>query len=73
MTHVAGSAIGRRQPNDPSPKRQGNRVLTEEDFEKVVLAPAGLQAFALDADFEAGLLLEQVVGNLAQAARFWGA
>ena len=36
---------------------QGNRVLTEEDFEKVVLAPTGVEAFALDADFEAGLVL----------------
>ena len=43
---------------------QGNRVLTEEDFEKVVLPPAGLESFPLDADFQAGFVLKQVVGNL---------
>ena len=37
--------------------RQGNRVLTGEDFEKVVLGPTGVEAFALDADFEAGFVL----------------
>ena len=45
---------------------QGNRVLTEEDFQQVVFPPAGLEPFALDAHFQAGLVFEQIVGNLPQ-------
>ena len=45
---------------------QGNRVLTEEDFQQVVFPPTGLEPFALDAHFQAGLVLEQIVGNLTQ-------
>ena len=37
---------------------QGNRVLTEEDFQQVVFPPAGLEPFALDAHFQAGLVFE---------------
>ena len=69
---IAGNIAGMRHDLLGRIFHQGNRVLTEEDFEKVVLAPAGLQAFALDADFEAGLLLEQVVGNLAQGGQVLG-
>ena len=45
---------------------QGNRVLTEEDFEQVVLPPAGLEPFALDSHLQAGLVFKQIVGNLPQ-------
>ena len=43
---------------------QGNRVLSEEDLQQVVLSPSCLQSFALDAHFQAGFPLQQVVGNL---------
>ena len=51
---------------------EGNRILSKQGFEKVVLPPAGVEAFALDTRFEAGALLEQVVGNLAKGRQgFW--
>ena len=31
---------------------QGNRVLTEQDFEEVIFSPANPQAFALDSHFQ---------------------
>ena len=37
---------------------EGNRILSKQGFEKVVLPPAGVEAFALDTGFEAGVLLE---------------
>ena len=45
---------------------QGNRVLAAEDFQQVVLLPAGLEAFPLDAHLEARFVLEQIVRNLPQ-------
>ncbi len=37
---------------------QGNRVLSEEDFEQVVLIPAGVESLALDAHFQSGLVFQ---------------
>ena len=51
---------------------QGNRVLTKHHFQEVVLTPACLETFALDADFQAGLLLEQVVRNLPKRSHVLG-
>ena len=34
------------------PSAQGNRALTEQDLQEVILPPAGLQPFALDAHFQ---------------------
>ena len=51
---------------------QGNRVLTEQDFKEVIVSPAGLQAFALDAHFQAGLLFQLVVRYLPQRRLFCG-
>ena len=53
---------------------QGNRVLTEEDFEKVVLPPAGLESFPLDADFQAGFVLNRDSPdqtNFPRNSSFW--
>ena len=43
---------------------QGNRVLSENHFQQVVLSPSCLQSFALDAHFQTGFPLQQVVGYL---------
>ena len=43
---------------------QGNRVLSEKHFQQVVLSPSCLQSFALDAHFQTGFPLQQVVGYL---------
>ena len=43
---------------------QGNRVLAEQDFEKVVVLPARFEALALYAHFQAGFPFQQVVRNL---------
>ena len=51
---------------------QGNRVLTKHHFQEVVLTPACLETFALDAGFQAGLLLEQVVRNLPKRSHVLG-
>ena len=51
---------------------QGNRVLTEQDFEEVIVPPAGLRTFALDACFQAGFPLQQVVGYLPQGCHVLG-
>ena len=59
-------------PDNTQSVKQGNRILTKEDFEKIVLAPAGVEAFALDTGLEGGLLLEQIVGNLAQGGQVLG-
>ncbi len=48
---------------------QGNRVLTKQHFQEVVLTPACLETFALDADFQAGLLLDV---NGAEKVGHWG-
>ena len=45
---------------------QGNRVLSEEDCEQVVLIPSGVEAFALDAHFQGSFVLQQVVSDLPQ-------
>ena len=45
---------------------QGNRVLTEQDFEEVIVPPASLQALTLDAHFQAGFPFQLVVGYLPQ-------
>ena len=52
---------------------QGNRVLTEQDFEEVVVPPACLQALALDAHFQAGFPFQLVVGYLPQRRHVLGA
>ena len=57
---------------NPVRATQGNRILSKQDFEKVVLPPAGVEALALDTGFEAGVLLEQVVGNLAKGRQVLG-
>ena len=51
---------------------QGNRVLAEQDFAEVIVLPACLQAFALDAHFQDGLPFQQVVGYLPQRRQFRG-
>ena len=51
-------------PPDDDHQKQGNRVLSEEDFEQVVFIPAGVEPFALDADFEGVLLFQQIVSDL---------
>ena len=51
---------------------QGNRVLTKHHFQEVVLTSACLETFALDAGFQAGLLLEQVVRNLPKRSHVLG-
>ncbi len=45
---------------------QGNRVLSEEDFEQAVLIPSGVESFALDAHFQGCLVFQEVVSDLAQ-------
>ena len=56
-------------PRDPTSgvagMRQGNRVLTKEHLEEVVLDPAGFKPFTLDTPFESGFLLQHIEGNLA--------
>jgi len=42
---------------------QGNRVLSEEDFEQVVLVPTGVEAFALDTHFQGLLVFQQVMSE----------
>ena len=59
-------------PYNTQSVKQGKRILTKEDFEKIVLTPASVETFALDTDFEAGLLLEEVVGSLAQGGQVLG-
>ena len=44
---------------------QGNRVLTKEHLEEVVLDPTGFKPFTLDTPFESGFLLQHIGGNLA--------
>ena len=41
---------------------QSHLISLAEDFEQVILLQAGLKAFALDADFAAFVLTEQVEG-----------
>ena len=43
----------------------GNRVLTKEHLEEVVLDPTGFKPFTLDTPFESGFLLQHIEGNLA--------
>ena len=45
---------------------QGNRILSAEDFEQVVFIPSGVEAFALDAHFQGGLVFQEVVSDLPQ-------
>ena len=45
--------------------KQGNRVLTKEHLEEVVLDPTGFKPFTLDTPFESGFLLQHIEGNLA--------
>ncbi len=45
---------------------QGNRVLTKEHLEEIVLDPSGFMPFTLDTPFKGGLLLQQIEGDLAQ-------
>ena len=45
--------------------QQGNRVLTKEHLEEVVLDPTGFKPFTLDTPFEGGFLLQHIEGNLA--------
>ena len=52
---------------------QGNRVLTKEHLEEVVLDPSGFEALTLEASFEGSLLLQQIEGDLAQDGQVWGA
>ena len=47
------------------PTLQGNRVLTKEHLEEVVLDPTGFKPFTLDTPFESGFLLQHIEGNLA--------
>ena len=47
------------------PQGQGNRVLTKEHLEEVVLDPTGFKPFTLDTPFESGFLLQHIEGNLA--------
>ena len=49
----------------PSVEHQGNRVLTKEHLEEVVLDPTGFKPFTLDTPFESGFLLQHIEGNLA--------
>ena len=51
---------------------QGNRVLTKERLEQVILNPAGFQPFTLKSPFQAGLLLQQIEGYLAQDCQVLG-
>ena len=54
---------------------QGNRVLTKEHLEQVILNPAGFQPFTLKSPkspFQAGLLLQQIEGYLAQDCQVLG-
>ena len=44
---------------------QGNRTLTKQDFEQVVVTPGGVEAFASYTGFEGEFLLGQIVENLA--------
>ena len=46
-------------------RQQGNRVLTKEHLEEVVLDPTGFKPFTLDTPFESGFLLQHIEGNLA--------
>ena len=57
----------------PVHQTQGNRVLTEQDFEEVIVPPASLQALALDAHFQAGFPFQLVVGYLPQRRHVPGA
>ena len=41
---------------------QGNRVLTKEHLEEVVLDPTGFKPFTLDTPFESGFLLQHIEG-----------
>ena len=50
-----------------APVGQGNRVLSEEDFEQVVLIPTGVETFALDACFQLSLVFQQVVSVVVAA------
>ena len=45
--------------------QQGNRVLTKEHLEEVVLDPTCFKPFTLDTPFEGGFLLQHIEGNLA--------
>ena len=51
---------------------QGNRVLTKEHLEQVILNPAGFQPYTLKSPFQAGLLLQQIEGYLAQDCQVLG-
>ena len=51
--------------NVPLEDLQGNRVLTKEHLEEVVLDPTGFKPFTLDTPFESGFLLQHIEGNLA--------
>ncbi len=51
---------------------QGNRVLTKEHLEEIVLDPSGFMPFTLDAPFKGGFLFQQVEGNLAQHSQVLG-
>ena len=53
-------------PSVPAhPYHQGNRVLTKEHLEEVVLDPTCFKPFTLDTPFEGGFLLQHIEGNLA--------
>ena len=45
---------------------QRNRVLSEDDFEQVVLVPSGVEPVALDTYFQRSLVFQEVVSDLAQ-------
>ena len=49
-----------------SRNRQGNRVLSEEDCEQVVLVPSRVEPFTLDAHFQGFLVFQEVVSDLPQ-------
>ena len=50
---------------DEALARQGNRVLTKEHLEEVVLDPTCFKPFPLYTPFEGGFLLQHIEGNLA--------
>ena len=72
LGRISNIRLGRGTCQADGTAGQGNCILTKEDFEKIVLTPASVETFALDTDFGAGLLLEEVVGNLAQGGQVLG-
>ena len=66
---VTGDAVGR-----PFTEFlwQGNRVLTEEDLEQLILSSFGLQPLGLYPHLQASLPFQQVMGDLSQRPHVLG-